>query len=88
MTKQHCKWLLGKFGEPYDIVLSVDAKLYALLTPRRVPYPLRKKVKQKLECMESIGIISRVNEPSQWCVRMVAVQKKKSGVRMCGFETS
>ena len=82
MTKQRCKWLLRKFGEPYDIVLSADAKLYALLTPRRVPYPLRKKVKLELECMESIGIISRVDEPSQWCAGMVQY-KKSGGVRIC-----
>ena len=62
-------------GEPYDSVLSAGAKPYTLLTPRRVLYPLCKKVKQELECMESIGVIPRMDEPSQWSVRMCQYKK-------------
>ena len=33
--------------------------------------------------MESMGIISRVDEPTPWCVGMVVVQKKSGAVRIC-----
>ena len=46
---------LGNLGEPYQIELKPDAKPYAIHTPRRVPYPLRDKVKKELERMEGVG---------------------------------
>ena len=33
--------------------------------------------------MESIGIISKVNEPSVWCAGMVAIPKPNGSVRIC-----
>ena len=74
---------LGTLGEPYEIELTPDAKPYALYTPRRVPYPLRDKVKEELERMEALGVISKVDEPSLWCAGMVAVPKKSGAVRIC-----
>ena len=66
MTKDFPKVFsgLGNFGEPYTIQLKEDAKPYALFTPRNVPLPLRKKVLEELNHMESLGVISIVNEPT------------------------
>ena len=36
--------------------------------------------------MESTGIISKVDEPTPWCARMVVVPKNDGKVRMCKFE--
>lgn len=33
--------------------------------------------------MESIGVIPRMNEPSQWSVRMCQYEKKSREVRIC-----
>ena len=33
--------------------------------------------------MESMGIISRVDEPTSWCAGMVVVPKKSGEVRIC-----
>ena len=74
---------LGNLGEPYTIELKPDARPHASYTPRRVPYPLRDKVKKELERMETIGVISRVEKPTPWCAGMVAVQKKSGNVRIC-----
>ena len=74
---------LGQLGEPYEIKLIPDSKPFALFTPRRVPLPLREKVKEELNRMESIGVISKVNEPSAWCAGMVAVPKPNGSVRIC-----
>ena len=74
---------LGTLGEPYKIDIDSDAKPYAIFTPRRVPnYPLQDKVKQELSRMETLGVISKV-EDSTWCAGMVAVPKKSGGIRIC-----
>lgn len=74
---------LGKFGEPYHIRLQADAKSHALYIPRRVPLPLRSKVKEELTRMEAQGIISKVDIPTPWCSGMVPVLKKSGSVRIC-----
>ena len=74
---------LGNFGEPYDIKLKPNAQPHCLYTPRRVPLPLRGKVKTELDRMESLGVISKVEAPTLWCAGMVAVPKKSGAIRIC-----
>ena len=74
---------LGTFPNSYEIKMKPDAQPFALFTPRNVPLPLRKKVEEELSRMESLGVISRVSEPTQWCVGMVVVPKKSGSVRIC-----
>ena len=33
--------------------------------------------------MEATGVISKVDQPTNWCAGMVVVQKKSGGVRIC-----
>ena len=77
---------LGNLGEEFVITLKPDAKPHALFTPSNVALPLRPKVEQELQRMESMGVISKVDEPTPWCARMVVVPKKDGKVRMCRFE--
>ena len=74
---------LGTFGDPYEIKLKDGAKPWAIHTARRVPLPLRDKVAEELRRMESCGVISRMEEPTEWCAGMVAVPKKQGSVRIC-----
>ena len=74
---------LGNLGDEYEIQLKPDAKPYALHTPRSVPLPLRDKVRKELERMESLGVISKVDEPTEWCAGMVVVPKKNGTLRIC-----
>ena len=75
---------LGTFkGDSYKIRLQPDAKPFALFTPRNVPLPLRKKVREEIRRMESLGVISRVKEPTSWCAGMVVVPKKSGSIRIC-----
>ena len=75
---------LGTFkGDSYAIQLKPDAKPFTLYTPRNVPIPLRKKVKEELPRMQSLGVISPVEEPTQWCAGMVVVPKLSGAVRIC-----
>ena len=70
-------------GEEYEIKLKENATPYALYVPRNIPIPLRPKVKEELERMEQMGVISKVTEPSEWCAGMVVVPKKSGDVRIC-----
>lgn len=75
---------LGKIDGPkYQIKLRKDAFPFALTTPRRVPIPLLPKVKAELTRMEELGVIARVDEPSDWCAGMVVVPKPNGKVRIC-----
>lgn len=75
---------LGLVQKPYTIKLKPDAKPFSLKVPRRVPLPLMGKVKKELERMESLGVISRIEEPTDWCCGMVVAPKKnKEEVRIC-----
>ena len=70
---------LGNLGEEYEIPLRPEANPHSLFTPRRVPLPLRPKVEEELNRMESLGVISRA---IAWCAGMVVVPKKKGAIRI------
>ena len=74
---------LGNLGEEYHIKMREGLRLYALFTPRNVPIPLRTKVKEELDRMEELGVITKVTEPTPWCAGMVVVPKKSGSVRIC-----
>ena len=67
----------------YHIQLRDGAVPFAQTTPRRVALPLFPKVKAELERMEHLGVISRVDEPTEWCAPMVVVPKADNKVRIC-----
>ena len=74
---------LGTIEGEYNIVLKADAKPYALATPRRIPIPLKSSVEQELKRMQELGVIRKVEEPTEWCAGMVVVPKSKGKVRIC-----
>ena len=74
---------LGNLGEEYEICLQPDATPHSLFAPRHVPLPLRPKVKTELDRMETIGFITKVDEPTPWCAGMVVVPKKDGAIRLC-----
>jgi len=74
---------LGKLKDSYKIKLKDDATPFALTTQRRVPIPLLPKVKEELRRMENLGVITRIDEPTNWCAGMVVVPKQKGKVRIC-----
>ena len=74
---------LGSFGEEYTIKLKDGAKPFAIFTPRHVPMHLRTRVKQELDKMESMQVISKVEQPTPWCAGMVVVPKKTGTIYIC-----
>ena len=74
---------LGTFKGEYTINLKPDANPFSLFMPRNVPISLHEKVKQELNRMESLGVISRVTEPTPWCAAMVVAPKPSGSVHIC-----
>ncbi len=74
---------LGEVQQPYVISLKSGATPFSLKTPRRILLPLMGKVKEELHWMEMLGVISRVEEPTDWCAMMVVVLNKSGAVRIC-----
>ena len=68
---------------PIRIKLKPEAVPYNLTVARRVPLPLRSKVKEELARMERNGVIMPVTEATDWCSPMVPVLKKSGKVRIC-----
>ena len=71
---------LGKIKyQEYDIKLPQEATPYAIAVPRQVPILLRNETERELlQRMERSGVISRVEDPAEWCALMV-VTPKSSG---------
>lgn len=74
---------LGTFNREYEIKIKQNAQPHALYTARTVSLPLRQKVKDELDRMVELGVISQVHEPTEWCAGMVVVPKKSGSVRIC-----
>jgi len=75
---------LGKMKCEYTIVLEPGARPFSITTPRRISLPLLPRIKEELNRMEQQGVISKVEEPTEWCAPMVVVPKRTGrGVRIC-----
>ena len=73
---------LGKLQGNYHICLKPGAKPYSLTTPRRVAVPLLPQVKKELTRMEQLGVIEKIEEPTEWCAGLVVVPKQSGKVRI------
>ena len=53
--------------------------------PQRVAIPLLPKVKEELEHMEAMGVISKIDEPTDTCrcAGLVVVPKSNDQVHIC-----
>ena len=74
---------LGELKGEYEIQLKPHAQPFAITSPRRIPLPMKSKVKAEIERMEKLGVIRKVEQPTDWCAGMVAVPKPNGKVRIC-----
>jgi hypothetical protein len=64
--------------------ISLDSSIKPVIhPPRRVPISLMPRVKAELDRMEAVGVVSRVDQPTDWVSSMVCVEKKNGDVRIC-----
>ena len=64
-------------------ILNLMQKPFSYYVPRKIAPPLVPKIKAELDCMEKLGVISKVHQPTEWCFYMVVVPKGNDKVRIC-----
>lgn len=67
----------GTLPYSYKIQLKEDAKP-VVHAPRRVPAPLKAGLKKELNRMTQMGVIERVEEPTDWVNSITCVKKRNS----------
>ena len=72
---------LGKFNRPLKLKLK-DNAIPVANQNRRIPFKLKNKLQNKLNEMEKIGIISRVNEQREW-INSIVIVEKGDKIRIC-----
>lgn len=74
---------LGKIDKPYKITLDEEAKPFSVAAPRRLPLPMKEKVKEELERLQEQEVIVPVSEPTDWCAPIVVIPKSNGKIRLC-----
>ena len=75
---------LGCMDGEYEIKMTPLHEPFNQTTPRRIPIPLLPKVKDELDRMETMGVIEKVDAPTEWCSPTVVVLQPNGKVRICG----
>ena len=64
--------------------INLDPSVPAVLNPlRRIPFLLKDKVKNGLDRKLRLGIISKVEEPTEWINSILIVEKQNGSLRVC-----
>ena len=71
---------LGCLNKSYHIKVDPDVTP-VICPPRNQPVAIRDRLKQELDDMESLGVIKKVEEPTDWVNSLVVVEKPKSKKR-------
>ena len=70
-------------GEPVKIKLKEGVTPFHLSAPRHIAIPMLDKVKEEIQKMERLGVIRKVNHPTEWCHPIVVVGKPNGKIRLC-----
>ncbi|UYV75756.1 K02A2.6-like [Cordylochernes scorpioides] len=64
-------------------ILIKEEAIPQAYTARRLPLALREPVREELEKMSKLGVIKKINKPTEWSHPMVVVKKPNGDVRIC-----
>ena len=73
---------IGKFPGKYKIWLHPDAHP-VIHAPRKCPITLCPKVKEHLAKMEALGVITHIDQPTDWVSSITYVQKANGELCLC-----
>lgn len=51
--------------------------------PRKVPFALHNRLKQELDNMGKMDVITKVTEPTEWVSSLILIEKKNGQLRVC-----
>ena len=69
---------------PGEHTIRVDKNVPPVINPcRKVPFALQKPLKTELDRMESLNVIEKIDEPTDWVSSLVIVEKKNGKPRVC-----
>ena len=74
---------LGTMKSQVKIELKEGLEPFAQATPRRVAAARRRPLQEELARMEKMGVIQRIEEPTEWCAPCIVVPKKNGKIRVC-----
>ena len=73
---------LGCF--PGEVHLTVDPNVLPHIdAPRKVPIALKDEIQEGLQDMESLGVIRKVTEPTDWVSSLAYSRKSNGSLRIC-----
>ena len=73
---------LGQFPRIHTMQTRPEAQP-VVHAPRRVPFALRDRLKSGLDKEESLGVIVKVDEHTDWVNSITIVEKKNGSLRIC-----
>ena len=74
----------GKGKLDGQLHLEIDKNVHPVELPtRRVPIALKEPLKQELDRLSNIGMIQKVDTPTEWISAVVVTTKKNGKVRLC-----
>ena len=73
---------IGSFPGKQKIHI-IDNATPVIQPPRKYPVHIREDLKRELEKMEDIGVIKKVNEPTDWVNAIACSRKKNGALRIC-----
>ncbi|KAL5004373.1 hypothetical protein ScPMuIL_017829 [Solemya velum] len=69
---------------PGEVKLHVDPDEQPHIDPpRKTPIALREQIKSELDRMQNMGVIKRVEEPTEWVSSLAYSKKKDGSLRIC-----
>ena len=64
--------------------LEVDHDVKPKVSPtHRIPTALKDQLKTELQRLEALGVIARVEKPTEWVSNVLVASKKDGGLRIC-----
>ena len=84
VLKEHADVFRGEGKLEGDLHLEIDPHLPPVQLPtRKVPIAIKEKLKEELDGLEGLNIITPVNVPTSWISPTVITLKKNGNVRLC-----
>ena len=74
---------LGCMPSEVKVTLDPSVTPFAQAVPRRVPAARKAPLLAELQRMEKMGVIVKVEQPTDWCAPVLVVPKKNNAIRVC-----